>query len=332
MSLNEMKDAKKNCRDNEKAEVSTGRWFAGMFLASIFTFTYTLGPLYVLSSLLFLIFRYPTGNIASLYALPLIISIFTPPQAMPGVVGLLTPMLDYFNFENITEEKDVLRENLENGKNYIFAAQPHGVLSLCGMCSAVEGDPKFRVIQTAVASALLKFPILKNVMGIFALTDASSKNLKRILQKPGISGSIVIYIGGMAELFKSSRKQERLFLSERKGFIKLSLREGIDIVPIYLFGNTSVLTVMKSGPLANISRKLKTSFTIFWGKYYLPIPRDDKLLYVAGKAIEIPKIAEPTQDDIDKYHKIYVEEVTRLFDTYKGRAGQMYENKTLFID
>ena len=89
---------------------------------------------------------------------------------------------------------------------------------------------------------------------------------------------------------------------------------------------------MKTGPLAKMSRKLKASFTIFWGKWKLPIPRDERLLYVAGKAIEVPKIAEPTQEDIDKYHKIYVEEVVRLFETYKSKAGPMYENKKLFID
>lgn len=313
-------------------DVSTLAWLKGMCCASIFTFTYILAPLYVLSSLIFLICRYPSGNAAAIYALPLIASILTPAKGMPGVIGMFRPMLDYFDFENITEDKEILRANLDKGKNYIFATQPHGVISFCGMCSAVHGEPKYRSIKTAAASSLLKFPILKNVMGIFHLTDASGKNLRKVLQKPGIEGSVVIYIGGVAELFKSSREEERLFISQRKGFIKLALREGVDIVPLYLFGNTSVLNVIKSGPLAKISRKLKASFTFFWGKYSLPIPMDDRLLYVAGKAIEIPKIAEPTQEEIDNYHQIYVKEVIRLFETYKGRAGPLYESKKLFID
>ena len=303
-----------------------------MMCASIFTLTYVLAPVYVFTATIALIFRYPSGHIASIYAIPLIISIFTPARAMPGIVGMLSPMLDYFDFEEIIEEKEALRKSFDEGKNYIFACQPHGVISSCGMCSAVHIEPKYRMIKVAVASSLLKFPILKNVMGIFALTDASGKNLKRVLQNPGIDGSVIIYVGGMAELFKSCIEEERLFLSQRKGFIKLSLRQGVDIIPVYLFGNTSLLSVVKGGPLAKISRKLKASVTFFWGKYYLPIPRDVKLLYVAGKAIKIPKIAEPTQEDIDKYHKIYVEEVVRLFDTYKARAGPLYEKKTLYID
>ena len=316
----------------EKPPVPFMRWCLGMFCGSIFTFTYLLAPPYVISSILALALRYPDGNTSFIYALPLILSILTPPRAMPTVVGWLSPMLDYFQFECITENEETLDANLTKGKNYIFACQPHGVISFCGMCSSVYRDPKHRRVQTAVASALLKFPILKNVMGIFSLTDASGSNLKKILKRPGTEGSVVIYTGGIAELFKSCRTQERLFISQRKGFIKLALREGVDIVPIYLFGNTSCLSIMKHGPLAKISRRLKLSFTMFWGKWGLPIPRDDKLLYVAGKAIDIPKIAEPTQEDIDKYHQKYVDEVVRIFNQYKGQAGELYVGKSLFID
>ena len=151
-------------------------------------------------------------------------------------------------------------------------------VSFVGFCSWINAPKSFRTLKTAVASALLNVPILKHVLGIFSLTDASGPNVRHILQHGrGIDGCLVLYIGGIAELFKSSRKEERLYLKKRKGFIKVAMREGADIIPIYLFGNTSVLTVMKSGPLAKLSRKLQVSLTYFWGKFYLPIPRNDKV-------------------------------------------------------
>jgi len=110
--------------------------------------------------------------------------------------------------------------------------------------------------------------------------DASAQSIKRHLNKspPGPERSIVIYVGGIAELFKSSRKEERLYLKSRKGFIKVALREpNVDIIPAYLFGNTSVLTVVKTGVLARLSRKLQVSLTYFWGQWGLPLPRDDKV-------------------------------------------------------
>lgn len=311
---------------------SSLRWFVGMMCANIFTFTYILAPPYVFTAIVALLLRYPSGNMAFLYALPMIISALTPPKPLTHELSYLSPILDYFEFEQIVEDREVFRENmLEKGKNYILASQPHGVFSICAICSIVYSDVKYRSLHTAVASSLLSFPILKHVMGIFTLVDASAKNLRKILKRPGIEGTVVIYVGGIAELFKTSRDEERLHLSQRKGFIKLALREGVDIAPVYLFGNTSVLSALRNKHLERLSRKLQVSLTFFWGKYGLPIPRDDKLVYVIGKAISIPKIAEPTQEDIDKYHGIYCQEIQRIFEQYKHKLP-LYKNKTLIID
>ena len=91
-------------------------------------------------------------------------------------------------------------------------------------------------------------------------------------------GSCLLYIGGIAELFKSCTIEERLYLKGgRKGFIKLVLQTDSDVVPVYLFGNTSVLSVLRRGPLTDFSRRFGVSLTYFWGKFNLPIPRDEKV-------------------------------------------------------
>jgi Diacylglycerol acyltransferase len=134
----------------------------------------------------------------------------------------------------------------------------------------------------------------------------------------------------MAELFLSCENKERLFLKQRKGFIKLALTEGIDIVPVYLFGNTTVLSVWKNPLLMSLSRRLQVSLTYIWGQYGLPIPRPLKLLYVSGQPMSLPRIEHPTQQDIDKYHAQYCEQVTRLFEKYKEKVPE-YKHKTLEI-
>ena len=162
-------------------------------------------------------------------------------------------------------------------------------ISYCSLCSWVNTHPEIRPIKTAAASVLMKIPILKHVMGIYSLTSASGSNVKKILRsKKGIDSSLVLYCGGIAELFKTSSKEERLYIKSRKGFIKIALRENVEIIPVYLFGNTSVLTVLQNKFLESISRKLQMSLTYFWGKWYLPFPRDEKLLYVRWKPLGIP--------------------------------------------
>lgn len=261
----------------------------------------------------------------------MLISIVIPPRASLLALRLIHPMLSYFDFNCIyhLDSESTIRSSMKSGTSYIFAAQPHGVLSFVGMCAATYNPIDTLSVPTAAASVVLHTPLLKNLMGIFNLVDASARNLQHLFKQ---GKSVLIYIGGIAELFKSCRSEERLYLQQRKGFIKLALKEkNVDIVPVYLFGNTSVLSVMKHGPLAALSRKLQASLTLFWGKFYLPIPRDEKLLYVIGRPLELPYIPQPTQEDIDKWHGIYCEEVRKIFDMYKERVP-MYKHKKLYID
>lgn len=320
---------KASMHDNAKTNAAKPfhRWFLGMIIASIFSFAYLIIPIYLLSSIYCLILRFPTTKSAFIYAMPMLISIVIPAKASPFILRHLSPMLDYFDYEAIYTDDENVRKRIHEGENFLFAAQPHGILSFVGMCAAASKPDDVLRVPTAAASAVLQTPLLKNLMGIFNLVDASAGSLKKILKR----SSVLIYIGGIAELFKSCRTEERLYLKKRKGFIKLALREGVDIVPVYLFGNTSVLSVLKHGPLASLSRKLQVSLTFFWGKFFLPIPRDEKILYVVGKPLGLPNIAEPTQEDIDKWHGEYCEEVRKLFEMYKEKVP-MYKHKKLFID
>lgn len=289
-----------------------------MFVASVFSLVYLVAPTYIITSVIAIICQYPTRHAAILYALPMMISAIIPSFGAPGLAKILSPMLDYFDYhEEFETTNDEFREDAKKGKRYIVAVQPHGVISFVGLCSWVSAPPDLRRIKTAAASAVLHTPILKHIMGIFGLTDASAGNISKHLKKEGVEGSVVIYIGGIAELFKSCLEEERLYIANRKGFIKIALREGVDIVPAYFFGNTSVLSVLKHGPLAALSRKLGASLTYFWGQYNLPIPRDHMLLYARGNPLGLPHIPEPTNEDIDKYHALYVAEVKRLFESYK---------------
>jgi len=252
---------------------------------------------------------------------------------MLWVADYMTSMLDYFQYEEVLEiSNDECIKLANSGKKFILAFQPHGVISFCSLCSWVNAPPELRCIQTAVASVLLKTPILKNVMGIYSLTAASSSNVRKILQtEKGVKGCLVIYIGGIAELFKTCKEEERLYIKERKGFIKVALREGVDVMPVYLFGNTSVLSVLKNGFLEKMSRSMQMSVTWFWGKWFLPIPRDEKLLYVRGKPLGLPHIPDPTDADINQWHAKYVSEVKRLYNENKERLPA-YKHKELFID
>jgi len=76
---------------------------------------------------------------------------------------------------------------------------------------------------------------------------------------------------------------------------------------------------------------MQVAVTYFWGKWFLPIPRGEKLLFVRGEPLGLPHIPQPSNEDLDKWHGIYCDEVKRLFEENKDRVPS-YKRKELFID
>ena len=166
---------------------------------------------------------------------------------------------------------------------------------------------------------------MKHVLSVFGLVDAGKKSMVKMCQK---GKCMVLYVGGIAELFMSSSKEEAI--KSRTGFIRLAMEQGADVVPLYLFGNTTALNVLKLPVLENISRKLGASVTVFWGLFGTPCPLPRAVTYVRGKPLGLPKVENPSQELVDEWHKKYVAEVKRIFDTYK-HLNPDYASKNLTV-
>ena len=259
------------------------RWYLGMAVSAILTAAYYVRPIHMLILLAMAWFGIPTRLIGSLTFSLVLLSMFIQPRQSSVMVGrLLSPLLDYFDYDQIVENSPIhIRETMKEGKRYIFACQPHGIVPFCGMAWSIfnaklhEGNP----IPTAVASLVLYTPILQHVMGIFGIVSASRSSLRKTLQ----TKSIQLYVGSTTEIFDCTSQVEVLQLSKRgRGFIKFALQEGVDIIPVYMFGNTSIFSVWKHPWLREASQVLQLPFTYFWGVYGLPIPHNDKVGCLSG--------------------------------------------------
>lgn len=56
-----------------------------------------------------------------------------------------------------------------------------------------------------------------------------------------------------------------------------ALHTGTDVVPVYMFGNSSAMYVWKAPCLQWLSRKYRMGLTLIWGRCYLPIPMPIKV-------------------------------------------------------
>ncbi|VVU95403.1 Diacylglycerol acyltransferase [seawater metagenome] len=254
---------------------------------------------------------------------------------------------------NWFETKIHLDDNVVIHKNqtYIIGMHPHGIFSWGNgmlLTESVLGDyycqnaccrNKFK--QTfeekkmcfAGASIIFKIPFVRELCLALGVIDASEKNIIKALKN---NISVGINIDGIAGVLACKPGKDAVVLKNRKGFIKLALKAGVSIIPIYQFGlvdnyNTR-LDFLK--PIQVFFHKyLKCGLPIFFTNNYGFLPyRNPKLNIVLGKPIEIKEKDYGKNNDeyiVDKYHDLYIKELTTLYNKWKGQFG--FENREIEI-
>ena len=77
------------------------------------------------------------------------------------------------------------------------------------------------------------------------LQSVSRESCENILSKGGANGegmgrAITIVVGGARESLEATPYSLRLILGRRKGFVKLAIRTGADLVPVLAFGENEL--------------------------------------------------------------------------------------------
>lgn len=78
-----------------------------------------------------------------------------------------------------------------------------------------------------------------------------------------------------------------------------------------------------TGLRLRILKRFKVPVFACWGIWWCPLlPRGHVAMEtVVGNPIVLPKIAEPTQEQIDHWHRIYIEKLIDLFERNKAQFG-----------
>jgi len=148
-------------------------------------------------------------------------------------------------------------------------------------------------------------------------------------------------LDGIAGMFSNTRSSstsssndnvvETVFLKTRKGIVKIALKAGVPIVPVYGFGHTSLYTVCvdRFGIMERLSNALQTSITPFFGRWgwLLGPPRRVPVTVCLGEPVHCPQMDNPSQEQIDFYHNKLLNAYRDLFDTHKEAYG--WGDKTL---
>jgi 2-acylglycerol O-acyltransferase 2 len=61
-------------------------------------------------------------------------------------------------------------------------------------------------------------------------------------------------------------------------------------------------------------------------------PRRQRITAIAGKPIHVTKVLEPTEEDIERVHTLYTEELKELYDKWKHVFARNREKDMEIVD
>ncbi|KAK3245060.1 hypothetical protein CYMTET_45351 [Cymbomonas tetramitiformis] len=241
-------------------------------------------------------------------------------------------------------DSTVIREaELDTSRKYMFAMSPHGVF---GVCRAFSGGAKawkrmFPGVSARWGSfgGAFFFPGVREFSLSVGCLDASRPVLKKAMKR---GENIILLPGGITEmsLTDGNSKETLLTQSNRKGFVKIAIEGGMDVVPGFCFGEKWVHdTVQLPLVVRNFLYKnlrlggtfIKGRYGTFLGKIADTNGKSLSLGYVWGKPIPVTKMDEPTQDYIDEIHAKYMAAILDIFERYKSRFGYSDEETLKFV-
>ncbi|MBV97485.1 Diacylglycerol O-acyltransferase 2, partial [Eschrichtius robustus] len=265
---------------------------------------------------------------------PSVLSIISDFPSTSGQTNLLPSIVEYI------PEPLVKTHNLLTTRNYIFGYHPHGIMGLGAFCNfsteATEVSKKFPGIRPYLATLAGNFrmPVLREYLMSGGICPVNQDTIDYLLSKNGSGNAIIIVVGGAAESLSSMPGKNAVTLRNRKGFVKLALRHGADLVPTYSFGENEVYkqVIFEEGSWGRWVQKKFQKYIgfapcIFHGRGLFSsdtwglVPYSKPITTVVGEPITTPKLEHPTQQDIDLYHAMYVEALVKLFDQHKTKFG-----------
>jgi hypothetical protein len=213
---------------------------------------------------------------------------------------------------------------------YLVAQFPHATFPMGTLLNAAITDsPEAGMppcVEGVVADVLLRLPLFKHIFAAKGCHPADGHTLARLLK----TKSVAIIPEGVAGIFHGASREagERVYLSQRRGFLRAALVAGTPVIPVYHLGNSQLLSFVG---LPGLSRRLRLSVGLFFGVLGSPYPHRTRMLTVVGDPLEVVQSLDPTRAEVDELHGRLCAALKTLFDGHKGLLGPEWAEKELVI-
>ncbi|PFH50930.1 hypothetical protein AMATHDRAFT_143758 [Amanita thiersii Skay4041] len=218
---------------------------------------------------------------------------------------------------------------------YVFGYHPHdSLLTVCeykatGFSEAFPGlKPHLLTLKSN-----FNMPFYRDILLALGICSVSRESCSNIM-KSGPGSAITIVVGGAAESLSAHPGTADLTLRKRLGFIRIAIQHGADLVPVFSFGENDIYQQMpneKGTTIYALQRKFQSVFgftlPLFHGRGLLNynlglMPYRRRIVAVIGKPIHTEKCEKPSIEEVKRVQERYIQELTRIWNTYKDQFAK----------
>jgi hypothetical protein len=246
-------------------------------------------------------------------------------------------------FRDYFPAKLIVTKKLNPKKKYVMCLHPHGIIGMSYWPTLFMGceNAKQRLgidFRICTVSVSFLIPIWREIVMAFGFIDAGKNSFNYVLEN-GLS--VCVVVGGAREALLAKPGKISLTLKRRKGFVKYALQHGASLVPVFSFGENDLyktITFPEDSFGKNLQNKamklygVSTPLCMGRGIFNLDLgilPHRTTCYTVVGEPLDLPCIKDPKSEDIEKWHKLYVDALISLYENHQSECG--YEGIELGI-
>jgi len=239
--------------------------------------------------------------------------------------------------------------DLPADRPYVFGYHPHGIIGMGAIATFATDATGFSKAFPGITPHLLTLasnfvmPIYRDIILALGICSVSKESCSNIL-KQGPGAAITIVVGGAAESLRAHPGTADLTLKRRLGFIKIAIQHGADLVPVFSFGENDIYEQMsneRGTTVYALQKKFQSVFgftlPLFHGRGLLNyniglLPYRRQIVSVIGRPIHVEKCDKPSLEELRRVQKLYIDELTRIWHTYKNQFAKARRRELNIID
>ncbi|KAJ1075163.1 hypothetical protein K5549_006525 [Capra hircus] len=217
--------------------------------------------------------------------------------------------------------------NLDPSRNYLTGFHPHGIGVIGAFTNLCTESTGFSSVFLGICSHLMMLNLWELPAAGGGLVSEDKESAAHILSRKESINLLSILVGGVQEALNARPGAYKLVLLNHKGFIRLDLMHAL--MPIFSFGENDIFDQVENSPGSwlrwfqdRLHKSTRGSIPLFYscGVFQFSfglMPCHRPITTVVEKPTEVQKTPHCSQEEVDRLHQRYMQELENLFEAHK---------------